>query len=581
MHNGSRIRMAAAAGALLLALAASDCAPKVEPATLVLRNGRVSTVDTAKPEAEAIAVGGDTIVWVGTNADIQPYIGEKTEVIDLNGRRAIPGFIDSHLHFTGVGQSKLQLNLMHVKNWDEIVAMVADAVKKAQPGEWIVGRGWHQEKWDKVPTPNVEGFPLHDSLSKVSPNNPVLLTHASGHATYANAKAMELAGVTRKTPNPPGGEILKDNQGNPIGVFRESASGLLRRARETETGKWTPDQVEANARKEIELASAECLAKGVTSVHDAGASFVTVDRYRRMADDGTLGVRIYVMLGESNERLALSASKYRMINASGKHVTVRAIKAYADGALGSRGAWLLEPYADLPTSTGLATREMLAKADGSYPLTETARIAIENGFQLCVHAIGDRANREVLNVYEAAFKAHPDKKDLRWRIEHAQHLSAADIPRFGALGVIASMQGIHATSDGPYVLARLGAARAEEGAYVWQKLMKTGAVVANGTDAPVEAVDTIPGFYALTTRKMNDGKAFYPDQRMTREEALKAYTLNGAYAAFEEATKGSITPGKLADIAVLSKDIMTVPEDEIRTAEVVYTIVGGKVLYKK
>jgi predicted amidohydrolase YtcJ len=581
MQHGSRFPAAALALPLLLALGLAACGgPKVEPATLVLRNGRLSTVDPARPEAQALAVRGDVIARVGTNDEIQPYIGEKTEVIDLNGRRAIPGFIDSHLHFTGVGQSKMELNLAHAKNWDEIVAMVAEKVRTAQPGEWIVGRGWHQEKWDHVPAPNVEGFPLHDALSRVSPNNPVLLTHASGHATFANAKAMQIAGVTRATPDPPGGEILKDKQGNPIGVFKEAASGLLRRGREAEVATWTPEQVEANARREIELASQECLSKGVTTAVDAGASFATIDRYLRMAGEGALGVRLYVMLGESNERLRLSAAKYRMIGASNKHVTVRAIKAYADGALGSRGAWLLEPYADLPSSTGLATREMIARPDGSYPLAETAEIAIENGFQLCVHAIGDRANREVLNVYEAVFKAHPDKKDLRWRIEHAQHLAAADIPRFGALGVIASMQGIHATSDGPYVLARLGPARAEEGAYAWQKLLKTHAVVANGTDAPVEEVDTMPGFYALVTRKMKDGRAFYPGQCMTREQALESYTLDGAYAAFEETSKGSLTPGKLADIVVLSKDIMTVPEQEIPGAEVVYTIVGGKVVYR-
>jgi predicted amidohydrolase YtcJ len=572
---------AVVAGVLLSGLFAAGCAPKVEPASLVLHNGKISTVDPAKPEAQAIAVKGDTIVAVGTEDEIRPYIGEKTEVIDLAGRRAIPGFIDSHLHFTGVGEAKMELNLMHVKNWDEIVAMVADAVKKVQPGEWILGRGWHQEKWDTVPSPNVDGFPFHEALSKVSPSNPVLLTHASGHAVFANAKAMELAGITRKTLNPPGGDILKDKQGNPIGVFRESASRLLSAAYQTEVAKWTPDQVDAKERQKVQRASEECLSKGITSVHDAGASFLTVDRYRQMADEGTLGVRIYVMLQESNERLVQNVAKYRLIGANGKHVTVRAIKAFADGALGSRGAWLLEPYADLPASTGLPTPAMIAKQDGTYPLAEIARVAIENGYQLCVHAIGDRANREVLNIYEAAFKAHPDKKDLRWRIEHAQHLSAADIPRFGALGVIASMQGIHATSDGPYVPARLGAARAEEGAYVWQKLMKTNAVVANGTDAPVEEVDAIPGFYALVTRKMNNGQVFYPDQRMTREEALKAYTLNGAYAAFEEQVKGSLAAGKLADITVLTNDIMTVPEDQIRSAGIAYTIVGGKVLFPK
>ena len=280
------------------------------------------------------------------------------------------------------------------------------------------------------------------------------------------------------------------------------------------------------------------------------------------------------MISEGNKSLESNLAKYRIIDYGNKHLTVRAIKRFMDGALGSRTAWMLEPYADLPTSTGI-------NVDSVEAISETARLAIENGFQLCTHAIGDRANREVLNLYEAAFKAHPGKKDLRWRIEHAQHLNAADIPRFGALGVIAAMQAIHCTSDAPYVLARLGAQRAEEGAYVWQKLMKSGAIVSNGTDTPVEDVNAIANFYAAVSRKLKDGTVFYPDQRMSREEALKSYTWNAAYSGFEEDMKGSLTPGKLADITVLSKDILTIPEDEIPSTVVKYTIVGGKVMYAK
>lgn len=575
MRKSARPAMLLAAVLVAGAAISAACSrTEVEPASLVLRNGKISTVDADKPEAQALAVRGDTIVAVGTDEEIAPYVGEATEVIDLEGRRAIPGFIEAHAHFTGIGQSKLVLNLMKVESWDEIVAMVADAVARAKPGEWILGRGWHQEKWNAVPEPNVEGFPFHDALSKVSPDNPVLLTHASGHATLANKKAMDLAGIDRRTANPPGGEIIKDARGNPIGVFRESASGLLRRGRDGELAKRTAEQVESDAEREIELAVEECLRNGITSVHDAGVSFTTVDRYRRMADEGKLKVRLYVMINERNERIAENAARYKLIDANGKLVTVRSIKRLADGALGPRGAWLLEPYEDAADVTGLNTYPM-------DQLAETARIAIENGWQVAVHAIGDRANRETLDVFEQAFKAHPDQTDLRWRIEHAQHLSASDIPRFGQLGVIASMQGIHATSDGPYVLARLGTARAAEGAYVWQKLMKSGALICNGTDAPVEEVSTIPNFHALVTRKMPNGEAFYADERMTREEALRAYTLNGAFAAFQEESRGSLSVGKLADITVLSTDIMTVPEDEIPSAEVVYTIVGGKVAYRK
>ncbi|HEX9975080.1 MAG TPA: amidohydrolase family protein, partial [bacterium] len=324
----------------------------------------------------------------------------------------------------------------------------------------------------------------------------------------------------------------------------------------------------------FDVAVQECLSKGITSFHDGGSSFETIDFFKRMVDEGKMGVRLFVMISEGNKRLEEKLNDYRIINYSDKRLTVRAIKRLIDGALGAHGAWLLEPYDSLPTSVGLNTEPIDL-------MKETARIAIENDFQLCTHAIGDRGNRETLNIYEEAFKAHPEKKDVRWRIEHAQHLHPDDIPRFGQLGVIAAMQGIHCTSDGPWVIKRLGEKRAEEGAYVWQKLMKSGAIIANGTDVPVEDVDPIPNFYALVTRKMKNGEAFYPDQKMSREQALRSYTLNCAYAAFEEKFKGSLTAGKLADITVLSKDILTISDDEILQTEVLYTIVGGKVMYQK
>jgi predicted amidohydrolase YtcJ len=553
---------------------AAGCVPKPEPATFVLMNGKVVTLDSAKPEAQALAARGDRIVAVGTSKEIQKYVGDATEVIDLKGALATPGWIDSHLHFTGIGQAKLSLDLTKVKNWDEIVAMVAEAVKNAKPGEPITGRGWHQEKWDKVPEPNVQGFPIHTALSKVSPANPVVLTHASGHSSLANAKAMEMGKVTAKTPNPPGGEIVKDAKGQPIGAFIETAQGMVRGALGRAAAARTPEERQAEQMKIVDLANQECLSRGLTTVHDAGAETGTIDLYKRAIDEGKLQVRIYAMLSAGNKTLAEKAAELKVMGYGQNHLTVRSIKRIIDGALGPRGAWLLEPYEDLPTSTGLNTADIAE-------LKETARIAVENGFQLNVHAIGDRANRETLNIYEEAFKAHPEVKDARWRIEHSQHLSAADIPRFGQLGVIASMQGIHCTSDGPWVLKRLGAKRAEEGAYVWRKLADTGAVVLNGTDAPVEAVDPIPSFYASVTRKMQNGEVFFGDQKMTREEALKSYTLNGAFAAFEESIKGSLVAGKLADVTVFSKDLMTCPDDDILTTEILYTIVGGKVVHKK
>jgi predicted amidohydrolase YtcJ len=545
--------------------------PATNTADLVLTNGKVVTLEAAG-DAQAVAFRGDRIQFVGTSADVKKFVGPKTEVIDLQGQLAIPGFIEGHGHFSGVGGAEMQLKLMNTKSWDAIVAMVAEAVKAAKPGQWIEGRGWHQEKWTSVPQPNVEGFPTHEALSKVSPNNPVVLTHASGHASFANAKAMELSGITKDTKNPPGGDVLRDAAGNPTGAFRERASGLIRRGAGEPPS--TSEERAARARKALELASQEVLRKGITSFQDAGSSFATVDLMKQMIDEGKIGVRLWIMIREGNAALAQNLAKYRMVDYANGMLTVRAIKHSIDGALGPRGAWLLEPYSDKPDSTGLNTTPV-------DTIRETTKLALQHDYQLCVHAIGDRANRETLDLFEEAFKANPGRKDLRWRVEHAQHLHPADIPRFGKFGVIPSMQGVHCTSDAPYVIERLGPRRAEEGAYVWQKLMNSGAVVSNGTDAPVEDVDPVASYYSTVSRKLKDGSVFYPDQRMTRLEALKSYTVNAAYAAFEEGSKGTLKPGKYADVVVLSKDILTVPEDQIPTAQVVYTIVGGKVKYKK
>lgn len=568
-----RVSLFAAAVFAAAAFAASAFA---QPADLVLRNGKIVTMNQAAPTAQAIAIRAGKITALGADQAAQAWIGPNTRVIDLHGMLAIPGFIEGHGHFTGVGEFRMGLDLREARTWDDIVAQVARAAKQAKPGEWIIGRGWHQSKWAQVPEPNVEGFPQHASLDKVSPNNPVLLTHASGHAAFVNGKALELARVTGKTPNPAGGEILRDGSGNATGLLRENAQGIVTRAHSEYEAKRSPAERAAQLRKAIDLATDESLAKGVTTFEDAGSPFSTVDAIRKMAEAGELRMRLWMMLRTSNQQLADNIGRYRIIGAGDGFFTVRAIKRAMDGALGSRGAWLLEPYTDKPDSSGLNT-------DDPADIRKTAELAIRHGFQLCIHAIGDRANRETLDIFEQTFKAHPDldSKSLRWRIEHAQHISAADVPRFGRLGVIAAMQGIHCTSDAPYVLLRLGARRAEEGAYVWQKLMQSGAIVGNGTDAPVEDVSPLASFYASVSRKLKDGSVFYPAQRMSREEALKSYTVNNAYAAFEEKTKGSLEPGKLADITVLSRDIMTIPEDEIMATDVVYTIVGGKLAFDR
>lgn len=560
--------MLLATTALVTVTAVGGQQPGSIAADLVLLNGKIVTVEPSQPQVEAIGIVGNRIAVVGTTAAIKRSVGPKTQVIDLNGQLAIPGFVEGHAHFTGIGLAKVNLDLTKAKTWDEIVSMVGRAVERAKPGQWIHGRGWHQEKWTVKPSPSVEGFPIHDSLSRVSPNNPVVLTHASGHATFVNAKAMEVSGVTRETQNPSGGDFLRDATDNPTGLFRETASRLIREPRRT------ADEDVARARQILELASQEVVSKGVTSLQDAGSSLEDVDLMKRMIDEGRINVRLWVMLRVSNQALAANLAKYRMIDYADGFLTVRGIKRSIDGALGSRGAWLLESYSDKPDDIGRNTTSV-------QEIRETAKLAMQHGYQLCVHAIGDRANRETLNIFDEVFKAHPGNKDLRWRIEHAQHLHPADIPRFAQLGVIASMQGVHCTSDAPYVPARLGEKRAREGAYVWQKLMKSGAVVTNGTDAPVEDVNPIAGFYATVTRKTHDGSVFYGDQRMSRMEALKSYTINGAYAAFQENSLGSLKVGKYADVVVLSKDIMTVPEDEIPSAEVVYTIVGGKVRYNR
>jgi len=561
----ARLRLAAIA-LVGVAVAASCATPPVEHADLVLRNGTIVTVDDLIPEVDALAVRGDRIVAVGRAAELDRYIGDETQVIDLDGRLAIPGFIEGHGHFLGIGDATLQLDLRGATSWAEVVALVEDTAARARPGELIRGRGWHQDKWDPPPSPSVEGLPLHDALSAVSPVNPVLLRHASGHATLANQKAMELAGITADTPDPSGGEIVRDAAGNAIGAFRETAAGLLSAARR--------DATPGVPRRRAELAVRELLENGITSFQDAGASFAAVDLYKDMVEDGSLGVRLWVMLRASNTQLAARLADYRIIGFGDDRLTVRAIKHQIDGALGSHGAWLLEPYADLSDSAGLNTTPI-------ETIEETARLALEHGFQLCVHAIGDRANRETLDLFERAFRATLGAQDLRWRIEHAQHLHPDDIPRFAELGVIASMQGKHATSDGSWVPDRLGDRRSEEGAYVWQRLLAAGAVVSNGTDAPVENVSPVASYYATVSRKLDDGSLFYPDQRLSRLDALRTYTINAAYAAFEEDLKGSLTPGKLADITVLSKNILTVPEEEIPSTEVVYTIVGGRVMYQR
>ena len=563
----------------ILAIAAlSQCAPSDAPsmeaegfADLIIINGNIATMDEQQPTAQALAIKDGRIIQVGNHKSVEALSGKNTRKIDAKGHFVMPGFIEGHGHYVGLGDSKISLNLLDTRSWQEILDKVSDKVNSTPPGEWIIGRGWHQEKWDTFPAQLVEGYPLHHALSAISPDHPVLLSHASGHATFANAKAMQLAGITKETPDPRGGAIIRDVQGAPIGVFEERAEDALWQTWQKEYDRLSLEEKKQVWLRKIRAAEQECLRHGITSFQDAGLQFQDLQWLKELAQANDLHVRLWVMIRHSYEDMKDRLDEFPWLHIGNHFLTVKAIKSEVDGALGSRGAWLLDDYHDKPGFHGQNTT----------PIEEVARIAAlasNHDLQLCVHAIGDRANREVLDIYEKTFQQKPQKKDWRWRIEHAQHLHPDDIPRFKELKVIASMQGIHCTSDAPFVIERLGEERARMGAYAWRALLDHGVHIANGTDAPVEAVSPIASFYASVTRKRADsGMVFFPEQAMTRQEALYSYTLGNAYAAFEEKDKGSLSIGKLGDVVILSNDLLHCTEEDILKTKVLYTIVGGQV----
>jgi len=577
------------AASFLFATSSAFAAPTAD---LVLLHGKIWTVDKDRPQAQAMAVKEGKVLAFGTDAEIQAYVGKDTKIIDLTGMTAVPGFIEGHGHLLSLGQSLMELDLTKAKDWDDIVALVAAAAKQAKPGAWILGRGWHQEKWSHPPQPNVDGLPLHATLDAVSPNNPVMLEHASGHGIYVNALALKLAGIDRNTQDPAGGEIVRDAKGEPVGMLRDNAMELVGRVY-AETLKHRSEAENVAVFKEkVRLATQDAVKKGITTFVDQGEGFAALDELKKIADQGGLPLRLYAQVDTTADDSGLpgaaSYAKYGAVEqlkrflkrhwALGEddyHFTVGTIgEVLSDGALGTHTAWFLKPYDDLPTSSGVSVTS-------PQEIRAIAEVAFDQDYQLAVHAIGDRANREVLDVYQAVIGTHRDL-DRRWRIEHAQHLDPADIPRFGKLGVIASMQSIHECSDAPYVVKRLGEERAKDGAYVWRTLMDSGAMIVNGTDVPVEDEDPIPNFYcAVTRRSLKDQVPFHPEQAMTREEALKSYTANNAYALFAEEQFGSLSPGMRADVTVLSRDIMSVPEADIPATQVVYTLVGGKVVYRR
>ncbi|MBK8489602.1 MAG: amidohydrolase [Saprospirales bacterium] len=570
-------------GVLLIA-GLFSCSEEKKTAETVFIHAQISTLNEKQPAATALAIRGDRIIWVGEDAAAGKWIGPETKVFDLEGQFVMPGFIEGHGHFSGLGRLLANINLMQAGSWDEVVEQVEAAAKKAQPGEWIYGRGWHQEKWSSRPEPNVLGYPYHQGLSSISPDNPVILIHASGHALFANEAAMKAAGINVETPDPQGGEIVRDEAGNPIGVFEEEAMSAIKSAYNDYLSSLSTEQQVQRWYSWVEAAEAECLRKGVTSFQDAGVgssefeefgSLAEMKRYQELAEEGKLDIRIWAMVRDTYDKLKGKIDQFPVIGAGNYYFTCRAIKSEVDGALGSFGAWLLSAYNDKPGFEGQNTTSI-------SEVKNIASLATNRNMQFCVHAIGDRANRVVLDIYEEQFNQHPEKKDWRWRVEHAQHLDTADIPRFARLGIIASMQGIHCTSDAPFVVSRLGTERARLGAYAWRSLLDKGVLIANGTDTPVEDVDPIKNFYASVTRKREDtGMSFFPEQRMTRQEALYSYTLGNAYAAFEEDLKGSLEYGKLADLVVLSRDLRTCPDEEILDTKVLLTMVGGKVKYQR
>lgn len=553
-----------------------SCQNQQETADMIIKGGTIYTVNAKQSSVEAVAVKGNKILFAGSEEESQQYLSESTQQIDLQGKTMTPGFIEGHGHFMGLGYNELNVDLLQTKSFDEVIQEVKEAADAAEPGQWITGRGWHQSKWKEMPERTINGFPLHHAISKVSPDNPVYLRHASGHAGMANEKAMQIAGVLALSKESmanldvEGGEIFRDEEGNPTGVFNERAMTLIT--------KHIPESTPEKDRKAFELAVKASHRNGITSFHDAGIGKENIQLYRDMKAEGKLAVRIYAMLTGWDKEL-LNEWYEKGVEIDSAHLlTIRSIKLNCDGALGSRGAWLLEEYTDQPGHFGHETLPM------SFVYT-TSDKALKTGFQVCSHAIGDRANQEILDRYEKAMNENPQGiEDHRFRIEHAQHLHPDDIPRFSELGVIPAMQAVHMSSDRPWAIDRLGEKRIKEGAYMWQALLQSGVPIVNGTDVPVEPIDPLASFYASVSRKTLEGTpkgGYEPEQKMTREQALRSYTLDAAYGAFEENIKGSIEVGKLADFTIFNKDIMTIPEDDILNTEIAMTIFDGKVVYQK
>jgi predicted amidohydrolase YtcJ len=554
-----RTLLGAAVLAAPLALSAQTVAPKA-PADLIVTNARVYTADDARPLVEAFAVRDGRIAFVGSQREAAVLKGPNTRVVDAGGRTVIPGMVDAHAHFSGLAQTLRSVDLTGTSSLAEVIARVVAKSKSVPAGTWITGRGWDQNDW------GVTDFPTHDALTAALPDHPVLLERVDGHATYANMAAMKAAGVTAASKAPVGGQIIKDAKGNPTGVFVDNASDVLEAK--------VPAPTAAEYKSALKEAIALMHSWGLTGMHDAGATRTAIDTYEELAKAKELNLRLYVMIGDDKAALDHYFAKGPQSAMYDGQLWVRAVKLYADGAMGSRGAALLEPYSDDPNNSGLlkSTQEHIR---------EVAERGLKAGFQINSHAIGDRGNRVVLDAYEQALKTVPSV-DHRFRVEHAQILHYDDIPRFAQLGVIPSMQASHQTSDMYWIGKRLGPTRLY-GAYAWQSLLQTGVVIPNGSDFPVEQVNPLISFHASIARQdARDWPAggWFPEQKMSREDALRSMTIWPAYSGFQESSMGSITAGKLADFVILDTDIMRVPAEMVMKTRVVSTWVGGKAVFE-
>ena len=543
----------------VLLMAPAGAAAAEKPADLVLSGGVVITLDSTRPRATAVAVRDGRVVAVGDEALVKPFIGRTTKRIDLAGRAVVPGLTDAHVHVEGLGTSLESLDLVGATTLDEALRRVRARARRLRPGEWLLGRGWDQNDWPG------QQFPTAAQLDRVSAGHPVYLTRVDGHAGWTDTKALRLAGIDAKTPDPPGGRVIRDDSGAATGVLIDTAQALV-------TSK-IPPPPRAVRKRRLAAGLQACARAGLTSVHDAGVGLEVVGLYKELLREKPLPVRVYVMLRGPGEFLAKGATLKPEVGLGDGLLTIRAIKVVADGALGSRGALLLAPYSDEPGTKGLLTvdedefRRLLTRA-------------IAQGFQVNTHAIGDGANRFVLDAYEKAFGGY-DGSRYRFRIEHAQVVAPADVPRFKSLGVIPSMQPTHCTSDMYWAEARLGPERAK-GAYLWKTFLEQGVPIAGGSDAPVEKVAVLPGLYAAVTRQDAKGwppGGWHPEERVTIDEALGMFSRHAAFAAFEEHDRGAIMVGRRADLTVLTRDVTAVPPADILATKVSLTIVGGRIVH--